>query len=455
MSRRPDDATASPHARAGAPGRPAQTRCARSPAGRSATSHALPAGDGPAVWGQAPLSGPRAGLDSRGHGRAVFRKVLVANRGEIAIRVFRALRELGIGSVAVYSEADRGSLHVRRADEARLIGPGRPPRATSTSSGSSPRRGERRRGDPSGLRVPGRERALRARLCRRPGSSGSARRPRRSRRWAPRSARAQRMAAAGVPIVPGTTEESATRRAWSSSATSTAGRSPIKASAGGGGRGMEVVASAAEAERALETAQRQGEAHFADAAVYVEKYVEDPRHVEIQVLADGHGPRSTSASATARCSAATRRSSRSRLRRPSPPSCARGWARWPSSAARAVGYVGAGTVECLLDRARRFFFLEMNTRIQVEHPVTELVTGFDLVRAQIEIAAGAELADRPGRRRATRATRSSAASTPRTRAPASGRRRGVWCATPSRPGRACASTPASRRATRSSASTTR
>ena len=219
---------------------------------------------------------------------------------------------------------------------------------------------------------------------------------------------------------------------------------------------MEVVAAAADAERALETARRQGEAYFADAAVYVEKYVEDPRHVEIQVLADRHGQHDPPRRARLHAPAPPPEGARGvALARPCRPRCASAWERWPSPLRTSVGYVGAGTVECLLDRHGAFFFLEMNTRIQVEHPVTELVTGFDLVRAQIEIAGGAELpiaqADvelprprvrmphqRRGRRRRT-----------------SGPPRGASSATTSRPARASASTRASRRATRWSASTTR
>ena len=229
----------------------------------------------------------------------------------------------------------------------------------------------------------------------------------------------------------------------------------IKASAGGGGRGMEVVASAEGAERALETARRQGEAYFADAAVYVEKYVEDPRHVEIQVLADSHG---ATIHLGERDCTLQRRHQKVLEEAPSPavsPELRARMGAMAVAAARAVGYVGAGTVECLLDRHGDFFFLEMNTRIQVEHPVTELVTGLDLVRAQIEIAAGARAADRARTTSSCGATPSNAASMPRTPERAFARRRAGSSATTSPQGPACASTRASRRATRSSASTTR
>ena len=228
----------------------------------------------------------------------------------------------------------------------------------------------------------------------------------------------RRMAAAGVPIVPGTTEEIrdaakvvelGDRYGWPIA---------IKASAGGGGRGMEVVASAADAARALETARRQGEAYFADAAVYVEKYVEDPRHVEIQVLADRHG---ATIHLGERDCTLQRRHQKVLEESPSPavsPELRARMGAMAVDAARAVGYVGAGTVECLLDRHGEFFFLEMNTRIQVEHPVTELVTGLR-PRARADRDRGWRgAADRAGRRRAAR---------PRVRVPHQrrGRRRGL------------------------------
>ena len=223
--------------------------------------------------------------------------------------------------VAVYSEADRDALHVRRADDAYLLGPGAPAESYLNQDRvfEAAPQGRRRR-DPSGLRLPGRERVLRPRAARRRASPGSARRPRRSTRWAPRSARAEIMLAAGVPIVPGTTErvedparvvELGEQYGWPIA---------LKAAAGGGGKGLKVVAAPDEAERALEAAQREGQSYFGDPAVYVEKYLLDPRHVEVQLMADTHGTVVlAAASATARCSAATRRSSRRRRRPPSTP----------------------------------------------------------------------------------------------------------------------------------------
>ena len=218
-------------------------------------------------------------------------KVLVANRGEIAVRIFRTLRELGIGAVAVYSEADRDALHVRVADEAYAIGPG--PAAQSylvherLDRDRAPRGGRCR---PSRVRVPGRERTLRARPSSARGWSGSARRAAAIELMGSKTAARRAMQAAGVPIVPGTTEPVATRRRRSVALAREIGYPVlIKAAAGGGGKGMKVVRSDDEAERAFESAQREGQAYFADASVYVERYLEDPRHVEVQVLADGHG----------------------------------------------------------------------------------------------------------------------------------------------------------------------
>ncbi|MDX6567903.1 MAG: acetyl-CoA/propionyl-CoA carboxylase, biotin carboxylase, biotin carboxyl carrier protein, partial [Gaiellales bacterium] len=201
----------------------------------------------------------------------------------------------------------------------------------------------------------------------------------------------RRMAAAGVPVVPGTTERVTTPEKVVELGDSLGWPIAIKASAGGGGRGLKVVRGPEEAERALVSAEREGEAYFADGAVYVERYIDDPRHVEIQVLADRQG---AVIHLGERDCTLQRRHQKVVEESPSPAvdDDLRGrMGAMAVDAARAVGYVSAGTVECLVDRQGSFFFLEMNTRIQVEHSVTELVTGIDLVRAQIEIAAGAPL----------------------------------------------------------------
>ena len=316
-------------------------------------------------------------------------RVLVANRGEIAIRVFRAVRELELESVAVYSEADRGSLHVRRADQAYLIGPGAPAEsylnvervlAAALQSGAD-------------AIHPGygflAENAGFARACLAADLVWIGPPPEAIEAMGSKIGARQRMAAAGVPIVPGTTEPITDAQRVVELGDEYGWPIAIKASAGGGGRGLKVVAEAGEAERALEAAMREGQAYFADPTVYVEKYVEDPRHVEIQVLADLHGG---VIHLGERDCTLQRRHQKVLEEAPSPAvdaSLRERMGEMAVEAARAVGYVGAGTIECLLDRSGTFFFLEMNTRIQVEHTITELVTGIDLVRAQIEIAGGA------------------------------------------------------------------
>src|SRR5919197_1295760 len=291
-----------------------------------------------------------------------FRKVLVANRGEIAIRVFRTLRELGIGTVAVYSEPDRAAAHVAYADEAYLIGGGSP--AESYLNQGAIFEAARRAG---------------AEAIEAMGSKVEAR---------------ERMQAAGVPIVPGVTRpvESAeeVRRLGDELGWPIA----IKASAGGGGKGLKVVGSADAAERAYESARREGEAYFSDSAVYVERYLEDPRHVEVQVLADSHG---NVIHVGERDCTIQRRHQKLVEETPSPAVDAELRARIGAiavDAARAVGYRSAGTIEGLLSSEGEYFFLEMNTRIQVEHTVTELATGLDLVREQVLIAAGEPLSVR-------------------------------------------------------------
>ena len=322
---------------------------------------------------------------------APFSKVLVANRGEIAIRVFRTLRELGIGTVAVYSEVDRGAPHVAYADEAYLIGGGPP----SESYLNQERILDVARRAGAAAIHPGygflAENAAFARACDdhdvvwigppadaidAMGSKIEAR---------------ERMRAAGVPIIPGVTEpvESAdeVRRLGEQLGWPIA----IKASSGGGGKGLKLVRGPAEAERAFESARREGEAYFSDPTVYVERYLEDPRHVEVQVLADAHG---NVIHLGERDCTIQRRHQKLVEETPSPAvdeALRERIGAIAVEAARAVGYRSAGTIEGLLSRDGEYFFLEMNTRIQVEHTVTEMVTGLDLVREQVLIAAGEPL----------------------------------------------------------------
>jgi acetyl-CoA/propionyl-CoA carboxylase biotin carboxyl carrier protein len=322
---------------------------------------------------------------------APFGKVLVANRGEIAIRVCRTLRELGIATVAVYSEADRFAAHVSYADEAYLIGGGAP--AESYLDQGAILDAARRAG--ADAIHPGygflAENASFARSCEEAGIVWIGPPPAAIEAMGSKIEARARMQAAGVPIVPGTTEalESAERLAaigdelgWPIA---------IKASAGGGGKGLKIVRAAADAPRAFESARREGEAYFADPTVYVERYLEDPRHVEVQVLADAHG---NVIHLGERDCTVQRRHQKLVEETPSPAVDEELRARIGQiavDAARAVGYRSAGTLEGLLTRDGEWYFLEMNTRIQVEHTVTELVTGLDLVREQILIAAGEPL----------------------------------------------------------------
>jgi acetyl-CoA/propionyl-CoA carboxylase biotin carboxyl carrier protein len=321
-----------------------------------------------------------------------FDRILVANRGEIAIRVFRACRELGIGTVAVYSEADAAAPHVRYADEAVLLGAAAP----NESYLNIPKLIDAAKRTGAQAIHPGygflAESAPFATAVIEAGLVWIGPPPSAIDAMGSKINSRVLMAAANVPIVPGTTEEVTDAARVVELGEQYGWPIALKASAGGGGRGLKVVYEAGEAERLLEAAKREGEAWFGNGAVYVEKYVEDPRHVEIQVLADTHG---TTIHLGERDCTLQRRHQKIVEEAPSPAVDADLRARMGAmavNAAKAVDYVGAGTVECLLDRHGDFFFLEMNTRVQVEHPVTELVTGIDIVREQILVAAGHPLA---------------------------------------------------------------
>jgi acetyl-CoA/propionyl-CoA carboxylase biotin carboxyl carrier protein len=322
---------------------------------------------------------------------SAFSKVLVANRGEIAIRVFRTLRELGIGSVAVYSEADRNAVHVRVADEAWLLGPGAPAESYLNQARiveTALRAGADAIHPGYGFLA---ENADFARAVEEAGVTWIGPPPAAIEAMGSKTEARERMQAAGVPIIPGTTEPVGTAAEVVALGAELGWPLAIKASAGGGGKGFRVVREGDDVERALETARREGEAYFSDPAVYVERYLEDPRHVEVQVLADAHG---AVIHLGERDCTIQRRHQKLVEETPSPavdPELRERIGAIAVEAARAVGYRSAGTIEGLLDRDGAYYFMEMNTRIQVEHTVTELVTGLDLVREQVLIAAGEPL----------------------------------------------------------------
>jgi acetyl-CoA/propionyl-CoA carboxylase biotin carboxyl carrier protein len=320
----------------------------------------------------------------------MFEKVLIANRGEIAIRVARTLKEMGIGSVAVYSEIDRDAPHVREADEAFLIGPAVPAESylnvekiieTAKQAGAE-------------AIHPGygflAENPEFANACADAGivfigppadaieAMGSKTRAR------------EIMAEAGVPIVPGATEPAKDLKAAKKQAEEAGFPVACKAAGGGGGKGFRVAMTPDDLEEAFEGAAREGEKFFSDDRVYVERYLEDPRHVEVQVLADSHG---NVIHLGERDCSIQRRHQKVIEEAPGPHVDAEMRERIgkvATDAAAAVGYRGAGTVEGM-QVGDDYFFLEMNTRVQVEHCVTEMVTGYDIVREQILVAAGERL----------------------------------------------------------------
>ena len=341
---------------------------------------------------------PRDGqLVSEGHqpgeyaGMADFETILVANRGEIAIRVFRTLRELGIAAVAIYSEADRGSLHVELADDAFLVGPSPPAEsylAEERIIDAALRAGADAIHPGYGFLA---ENAGFARRCQDAGIVWIGPPPEAIEAMGSKLAARELLARAGIPVVPGTTEPAIRPDDVVRVGDEIGWPIAIKASAGGGGKGLKVVESGDAVERALASAMREGEAYFSDATVYIEKYIDEPRHVEVQILADAHG---AVVHLGERDCTIQRRHQKILEETPSPAvsdELRERIGRIATDTAGAVGYRSAGTVEGLLDQDGNYYFLEMNTRIQVEHPITELVTGVDLVREQIRIAAGEPL----------------------------------------------------------------
>ncbi|MFS8572464.1 MAG: acetyl-CoA carboxylase biotin carboxylase subunit [Clostridia bacterium] len=321
----------------------------------------------------------------------MFSKVLVANRGEIALRVIRALRELGIKSVAIYSEADRDALHVWAADEAFCVGPG--PSARSylhipNIISSAVLAGVDAIHPGYGYLA---ERADFAEICETHGIKFIGPPPAAIEKMGDKVQARRAAADAGVPVIPGSLDPVEDDDEAVALAAEIGYPVMIKAAAGGGGKGMRVARDQAELLRVLEPARAEAQAAFGSGALYIEKLIEAPRHVEIQVLADERG--NIIHLGERECSV-QRRHQKVVEEAPSPAVSSRLRKAMGEAAVRvaeAVGYTNAGTVEFLLDAKGNFYFLEMNTRIQVEHPVTECVTGIDLVKAQIAVAAGEPL----------------------------------------------------------------
>jgi acetyl-CoA carboxylase, biotin carboxylase subunit len=320
----------------------------------------------------------------------MFKKILIANRGEIALRVICACKELGIPTVAVYSEADQHSLHVRFADEAICIGPARSAESylnvASIISAAEITNSEAIHPGYGFLS----ESAHFAEVCRTSQITFIGPAPEAMRLMGNKDSARKKMAELGVPVLPGSGVMQSGEEGVKAAAR-IGYPVMVKAAAGGGGRGMRVVNSPSELPVALETAQQEAQAAFGAPDVFLERYVAAPRHIEFQVLADHYGKvvhfgerdctiqrrhqKLLEESPSTQVDAALRRETGHRV----------------VEALKQVGYTNAGTVEFLMDENRRLYFLEMNTRIQVEHPVTEMVTGVDLVKKQIEIAAGMPL----------------------------------------------------------------
>jgi len=321
----------------------------------------------------------------------LFKKVLIANRGEIALRVIRACHEMGVRTVAVYSEADTRAPHVREADQAVLIGP--PPSSESYLRGDRIIEAAKQTG--AEAIHPGygflSEREWFARAVRDAGIVWIGPPAEAIAAMGSKTSARTLAVANGVPVVPGTTEPLENAKQAEKVAKKFGYPVLLKAAAGGGGKGMRVVAGPKELAGALEAARREAKSAFGDDAVYLEKFVAQPRHVEIQILADTHG--NVLSLGERECSV-QRRHQKMIEEAPSvavTPALRNKMGETAVRAARAAGYVNAGTCEFLLDKNGEFYFLEMNTRLQVEHPVTELVTGIDLVQWQLRIAAGEKL----------------------------------------------------------------
>ena len=321
----------------------------------------------------------------------MFNKILIANRGEIAVRVIRACREMGIQTVAVYSEADRDSLHTMLADEAICIGP-----AASTDSYLNI---ERILAATVAMKAdaihPGfgflSENARFAKLCAECNIAFIGPSAEIINKMGNKSEARKTMMEAGVPVVPGSKEPVHAAEDGLAMAKEIGFPVMIKASSGGGGKGMRISRSPEDFTELFNAAQMESVKGFSDDTMYIEKYIEKPRHVEFQIMADKHG---NVVHLGERDCSIQRRHQKVLEEAPCDvisPGLRKAMGDTAVKAAKAVGYENAGTIEFLLDKDKNFYFMEMNTRIQVEHPVTEMVTGMDLIKEQIRVAAGETL----------------------------------------------------------------
>ncbi len=321
----------------------------------------------------------------------MFKKILIANRGEIAVRIIRACREMGIETVAVYSQIDAEALHTQMADEAVCIGPAKSKdsylhmqniiSATVLTGAEAIHPGFGFLSENSGF----------AQMCQDCNITFIGPDPAMIDGMGNKSQARKTMIAAGIPVVPGSEGSVDTIEEAIKVAGQIGFPVMIKASAGGGGRGMRIAYTQEECIKAFETAKAEAKAAFGDDTMYIEKFVEEPKHIEFQILADQYG--NTLYLGERDCSI-QRRNQKVLEEAPSPimtEALRREMGEVAVKAAKAVNYKNAGTIEFLLDKYNRYYFIEMNTRIQVEHPITEMITGIDLIKEQIKIAAGLKL----------------------------------------------------------------
>ncbi len=321
----------------------------------------------------------------------MFKKILIANRGEIALRIIRTCKEMGIKTVAVYSTADKDSLHVRFADEAVCIGP--PP--SQESYLKIPRIIAAAEITNADAIHPGygflSENAEFSRICEEYNIKFIGASPNMINKMGDKATAKATMAEAGVPTIPGSDGVLASMEEGLKIASEMGYPVILKATAGGGGRGMRIVRQESEFKKAWDDARQESAAAFGNNGLYLEKFVEEPRHIEIQIIGDSNGK---ACHLSERDCSIQRRHQKLIEETPSPFITDELRDKMGAAAikgAEAIGYEGAGTIEFLVDKHRNFFFMEMNTRIQVEHPITEEVTDFDLIKEQIKVAAGEKI----------------------------------------------------------------